>query len=415
MKKIAVSLLALLATNAYAGGYRIAMQGQRQLGMGHTGVSIFNQNAEALFFNPASGVFMKNKWSFSGGVNYLKSDVIFQNKDYNWSRETTNVGTPFYFYGNYQATDKFSVGLAVYTPYGSSVAWDKDWEGSHLVNNIKLQAIYVQPTVSYKLTKDVSLGAGLIYVNGGVNFNRNLSRNMVDENGNRSNVTLDASGVSAWGYNVGLAAKLDKYVNMGINYRSQIDMKAENGTTTFENLPAFAQANFKNGYFNATMPLPAELSIGFSYQVSDKVLAAVEYNHAFWNAYDALRIEFVDSPIGTSVNQRNYKNSSIFRAGLQYQATDNFSARIGGYYDQSPIKTGYFAPETPRNDAFAGTLGFTYQINDRLSVDVSAMSVFFKEINESYNHYIEDRNPVSFGGTYRSAAVTAGIGVSYNF
>src|SRR5690554_7468794 len=67
----------------------------------------------------------------------LVSDVRFQNSLYNWSSETRNVGTPFYFYGNYQLSDRLSFGLAVYTPYGSKVDWDQDWAGSHLVNNIE--------------------------------------------------------------------------------------------------------------------------------------------------------------------------------------------------------------------------------------------------------------------------------------
>ncbi len=37
------------------------------------------------------------------------------------------------------------LGLSVYTPYGSTVKWEDDWAGSHLVNNIELQAIYIQP------------------------------------------------------------------------------------------------------------------------------------------------------------------------------------------------------------------------------------------------------------------------------
>src|SRR5690554_3805944 len=186
MKKIlSLSLLSLIASQSFAGGHRISMQGQRQLAMGHTGVAVIGQNAESMFFNPASGVFLENKWSFSAGMTALVSDVRFQNSLYNWSSETQNIGTPFYLYGNYQISERFSFGLAVYTPYGSKVDWDQDWAGSHLVNNIDLKAVFIQPTASFKLSDNISIGAGLIYVNGGVAFNRNISRSMVDEQGNR--------------------------------------------------------------------------------------------------------------------------------------------------------------------------------------------------------------------------------------
>jgi len=416
MKKIlSISLLSLLATNTFAGGYRISMQGQRQLAMGHTGVAVIGQNAESMFFNPASGTFLKNKWSFSAGATALVSNVKFQNSIYNWSNSTTNTGTPFYFYGNYQATDRFSVGLAVYTPYGSSVEWDRDWPGSHLVNNIDLQAIFVQPTVSYKITDNISVGAGLIYVSGGVTFNRNLSRSMVDENGNRSDVTIDATGVSAWGYNLGVTARLDDYVTFGVNYRSQIDMKVEGGDAKFNDMPSFLGGTYTNGKFDATMPLPAELTIGFSYQINKKWLAAVDYNHTFWKAYDNLVIDFDNPAIPTSINPRNYKSSGTMRGGLQFAPSEKFSARVGGYYDISPVQDGYFAPETPRNDALAGTVGFTYQVTPKFGIDFAASALHFKETKNSYDHYIEDGNHVSFGGDYRSSAYSLGLGLSYNF
>lgn len=414
-KLLAVSLLALFSANAFAGGYRISMQGQRQLAMGHTGVGVIGQNAESIFFNPANGTFLKDRWSFSAGVTALTSDVKFQNHTYNWRNETKNVGTPIYFYGNYQVTDRFSVGLAIYTPYGSAVEWDQDWQGSHLVNTIDLKAFFIQPTFSYKITDDVSLGAGLIYVNGGVNFNRNISRSMTDEAGNRSDVTIDAQGVSAWGYNLGLTAKLDDHVTFGINYRSQIDMKAEGGEATFHDMPDFTKATYQNGKFNATMPLPAELTLGFSYKITEKWLAAVDYNYTYWNAYKELVIDFENPEIPTSINPRNYKNSGTLRAGLQYAPSDKFSARIGGYYDKSPVQDGYFAPETPRNDAVAGTLGFTYQVTPKLGVDFAANFLHFKETENSYDHFVEDGKPVSFGGTYRSGAYSLGLGLSYNF
>ncbi|MBQ0741458.1 transporter, partial [Aquimarina celericrescens] len=76
------------------------------------------------------------------------------------------------------------------------VTWPTDWAGSHLVNNIDLAAIYIQPVVSFKISDYFGIGGGPIYVIGPVNFNRNLSRTLSDIDGNRSNVTVEDSGVT---------------------------------------------------------------------------------------------------------------------------------------------------------------------------------------------------------------------------
>ena len=65
MKKLlSLTMAALATTSAFAGGYRVSLQGQKQLAMGHTGVAVVN-SAETLFFNPAGASFLKDRFNFS--------------------------------------------------------------------------------------------------------------------------------------------------------------------------------------------------------------------------------------------------------------------------------------------------------------------------------------------------------------
>ena len=79
------------------------------------------------------------------------------------------------------------------------------------------------------------------------------------------------------------------------------------------------------------------------------------------------------------------------------------------------MQDGSFAPETPRNEAVAGPAGFTFQVAPKLAVDFSATALHFKQVNNSYNHYKEDGEHLSFGGDYRSSAYSLGLGLSYKF
>lgn len=408
-----LALLALATSSALAGGYRISMQGQKQLAMGHTGVAVVG-SAETMFFNPAASVYLEDRFNFAAGATALIADTKFQNEIYNWENSTRNVGTPFYFYGSAKINNWITAGLAVYSPYGSAVDWDRDWQGSHLVNNIDLKAIYFQPTIAIKVSEYFSFGGGPIFVNGGVEFNRNLSRSMTDEQGNRTDVTIEAKNVHAWGYTAGFLVSLTEDIRLGLNYRSKIIMKEDSGTAKFHDVPAFGKEMFADGKIKAEMPLPAELTVGASYKLN-KWLFAFDYNRAFWRVYDALVIEFENPTIGKSVNLRNYKDSSTYRLGVQYEATPNWAFRAGWYYDESPVKDGYFAPETPRNDSRAYTGGLTYTFKNKLAIDLVASYLHFSETDNSYDYYIEDGNPVSFGGTYLSSVFSIGLGLSYSF
>lgn len=430
-KLLSLTLLALAGSTAFAGGYRVSIQGQKQLAMGHTGVAVVN-SAEVAFFNPAGMAYLDKKFNLSVGGNALFANTKFQNSQYNWEAETNNLGTPFNVYATYKLNDWFTAGLAVYTPYGSSVEWDQDWQGAHLVNNIDLKAIFVQPTISVRMGEHFSIGGGPIFATGSVNFNRNLTTNpLLSVDGQPADVTLDGKGITAWGYTAGFMFNPTDKFRIGMNYRSEIIMEARDGDATFSDIPLFAgpgsnpllnpsQLVFGDTKFDADLPLPAELTVGLSYQITDKWLVAFDYNRAMWKVYDALVIDFDNSNLNqsnvpTSENQRNYKDASTYRIGTQYKANDKFTFRAGWYFDESPVQDGYFAPETPRNDSMGYTGGLTYQVNSKLGIDVSFLYLHFDEVDNSYDYYQENGNSLPFGGTYKSSVFSPGIGITYGF
>jgi long-chain fatty acid transport protein len=415
MNKIQVFvLLCLVSTIAFAGGYRVSTQSNRQLAMGHTGVAVVS-NADILFFNPAGLVHLESRLSISAGGFGVFSDVSYQNEQFGTFAETDSaMGTPVYLYATYKVTEDLSVGLGVYTPFGSNVTWPTDWEGSHLVNEITLSAIFIQPTISYQLFDSVSIGGGPILAIGGVEFNRNASRSLTNEQGERANVAVEDSGITAWGWTAGLMFTPTDNFSLGFNYKSLINVESTEGTATFSGFPdsALTPDNGTQG-FAATLPLPAEATLGMAYTYK-KWLFAFDYNRAFWSEYQALDILFEDG--SESINPRNYKDASSYRFGAQYTATDKFVVRAGFYIDESPVQSGYFAPETPRNDSTGYTFGFSYQVTPKFSVDASILYLRFKEINESYDFYADPGGaPLApFGGTYKSQALIPGLGVTYN-
>ncbi len=415
MKKIILtSLITLVSANAYSGGYRVALQGQQALGMGHTGVAM-SQSAESLFFNPGAASFLSAGEQFTGGLTLIDAETRYQNAATSTTAKTENpTGTPINLYYAVRENDKLSYGLGIYTPYGNRVEWPKDWAGSHLVNNIELAAVYIQPTVSYKVSDNLGFGIGPTLVVGAVEFNRNLSTSLVDANGNRSNVTIKASGVTALGLNLGMFYKYSNEVSLGLNYRTRVDMKARGESADFENVPVSLQAAFADTTFDADLVLPAELTLGVSFMAGDAVTIALDINRTYWSAYKSLDITFNNS-VGTSVNPRNYQDANIYRLGIQYEMSEDLTLRGGVYLDKSPIQNGYFAPETPRNDATGYTGGASYRLSKNMSLDFSLLVLVFDEFTGSYDFYNQSGTNISFGGEYKSAVTTVGFGIDYVF
>lgn len=414
-RAILISTILLTTTSSFAGGYRVSLQGQKALGMGHTGVAS-SDSSEAIFFNPAAISFLDNDFSLIASLTLADSKVAYQNSDTNSSAKTDNpIGTPVNLYIAKKYSDSISYGLGIYTPYGNTVEYEKDWVGSHLVNNITLKSIYIQPTISYQINDKFSVGFGPTFVSGEVDFNRNLTSSLVDENGNRSNITISESGVTDTGYNIGFYAQPNDTFSWGISYRSQIDMTVKSGKAKFENIASSAQAVYTDTKFSAELVLPAELNIGLSYNINNETTFAFELNRAYWSEYKSLDIDFANN-VPTSVNARNYKDADTYRFGIQHQYSPDLVLRTGIYFDKTPVQDGYFAPETPRNDSTGYTFGASYQMSKQLELDFSMLFLTFDEIDASYDHIINsDGSTSSFGGTYKSSAVTLGFGINYLF
>ena len=203
-------------------------------------------------------------------------------------------------------------------------------------------------------------------------------------------------------------------LRIGFNYRSEILLNAEGGEAIFANFPnSSLTPQNQVTTFDATLPMPAELTVGFAYQLNEKWLFAFDYQMDFWEVYKSLDLDFANPEVPTSINPRNYKNASTYRMGAQYIATEKLTLRAGYFFDESPVQAGFFAPETPRNDSNGFTAGLSLQVSEQLAIDASFLYLRFKEVEASYDFYRENGQAVPFRGTYKSSAFLPGLGITY--
>ncbi len=399
---LVIAVLFFLTAKVFAGGYQVRLQGNKQTGFGLIGTPL-NMGASSMFYNPGALSFAENKWNFELGASGIMSFVAFEKEGSDYHAETDNpLGTPFYFYGSGRINHLVSVGMAVYTPYGSTSKWDDDWAGKFLIQNISLKAIYFQPTISFNINDVFGIGIGMIYTTGGVEMNKALNY------GDNSSVSLDGK-TSGFGFNIGLYFKASDKLVLGVDYRSKIMMKVTDGDALFTVPSALAGTLPKENKFSAELPLPANLDVGISYQPTEKLQLAFEVDWVMWSVYQELDFEFKEQgDLLNSSNPREYKDSFIPRLGVEYGLLENLHIRAGVYYDLTPTNEDYFSPETVSLNTFAYTLGLSWEPIKVLSIDLSYLQTFGLQSYKSYK-------PDNFSGTYKSAAYIPGLGVTFKF
>lgn len=411
MKRILITTALLAGVFSYAGGFRVSLQGVKQLAMAHT--SAHTEDASVAFFNPAGISFIPNKLSVAVGGFGAISEVEYQSLETLQSYKTENpVGTPLYAAIAYKVTNNVSVGLSVTTPFGSTVKWADDWTGREVVQKMELKSFYFQPMVSYKFNDWASIGVSYIYAKGMVDWDK-----AVTNLGGTLNINDEKATGS--GFGVGFYLKPSSNLDLSIAYRSAVIMKAENGVATFTGVPEAVltspQLNVGadgQDAFTAELPLVDEYTIGLTYKITPKWLVSADFNYHGWERYSKLTLDFENAQVGNQadktvlVSPKNFKNAKTFRIGTQYMLTDKLAGRLGYYFDESPYEDKYFIPETPSFDASVITGGLGYKFG-KLGVDLAA-ALSFPEARKVNNDYL------SFRGQAKAKAMYLGLGFTYN-
>ena len=405
-KKLLLLLIVLMSIPVFAGGYRVALQGARMLGMAHTGTAMFS-NAEVLFFNPSASAYLDGEFQASFGMSLVMSKVKYQNPEYLWTAETNNpLGTPFYVYASFKQNENLYLGFALYTPFGSSLKWEDGWAGAHLVNSISLKAIYFQPSLTWKINEYFSVSAGFIAAWGSVIYNKDINRFLQDEKGNKTDITLDASGITGNGYVISATIRPANWISFGVNYRSKVLFNARYGKAEINDAPAYFPAT--KDAFAATLPMPAELSVGMAVKPLQKLSLALDVNYTYWSIYKSLDIDFKTQLPDNSM-PKNWKNTFTARVGMEYEISEKLLIRAGYFKDQSPIPATYFSPETPSTDSDNFTFGFTYNYK-KYAFDFAFLYVKGHERTDSYDYYKEGISAPRFDGQYIYNALVPSFG-----
>ncbi|MCZ4695459.1 transporter [Ancylomarina euxinus] len=425
---LAIALIAF-TYSVKAEGYAVNVQGAKQTGMGHVGVAI-NWDASSMQFNPGALATLDAKYSLSMGGSLVWSNTEYTNLSSSaLNTETDNpIATPFYLYGSAKLTDKLAVGLAVYTPFGSSNIWGDTWAGKYLIQEITMKSIYIQPTVSYQVNDWMSVGAGLNIVYGDFKLNKAfpiLPNPTLPPSATNPIIADGGAELSGntikYGYNLGVFLQPTEKLNIGISYRSKVDIELDDsegeGTFSFPStVPPALVAGYKaggvtDGTFTATLPLPASLNVGFAYQIDEKWLVSADVNFVEWSVYKNLEFVSKDAAALNSLNKRDWDNSMTYRIGAQYSANEKLDLRAGFYYDETPTNDKFYAPETPGADKIGITGGFSYLLNEKFSIDAA----FIYSKGEKIEAYDTNTRSQGFGGEYQNTAFIPSVGITYNF
>jgi len=357
MVKVA-TLLSLSAATLLASGYRIPEQSLNSVALSAAYVAGAN-GADASYYNPANMSFMENGAFTEVAMTYINLPKV-NYTDALSSRDGDSKEEQFLMPNLHYVSPKMGdwrYGLSITAPAGLSKRWNEAYQ-MRTAEEFTLKVIEVNPTASYLVTDQFSVGFGLrgVYSSGTIS----AVRAGVYEN------NMDADSID-FGYNLAMSYKPIQDLTLAATYRSKVDLtvKGDAETTWF--------GTAQNGGVKTHIPLPASLALAAAYTIN-KTTAEFVFERTYWSSYDSLDFQFdnavAETNLGT-VKPKNWKDVNAYRIGISHQYSDALKLMAGFAIDKSPAPDSTLGFELPDSDAKLYSVGFEYKLTQNLKAGLA--------------------------------------------
>jgi len=381
---------------AHAAGFALIEQNASGLGNAYAGQAAAATDASTIFFNPAGMTYLPDRQMLLAG-HLIKPQAEFTG--------TSNIGggnggdagdlafVPNAYFA-FRLTPDVHLGVGMSAPFGLKTEYDSTWAGRTQAIKSELKTINLNPSIAWKASESLSLGAGVSIQYVEATLTNATSAAIPPVVG-----TVEGDDYG-WGFNLGALWQLSEATRIGLAYRSEIDSTLE-GDLTFNASPTVIPVTA-----DLTLPDSASLSLFHTLNARWDLLADVSWTG--WSDFDELRIvRAVGTPL---VTPENWDDSYRYSLGANYHHSDKLTLRGGVAFDETPVSDAFRTARIPDEDRTWIAFGAQYRLSTKSALDVGYAHLFFKDVSIN-----KTESGVTLAGTYESAVDILSAQFTLNF
>ncbi len=359
--------LAGMAGLPHAAGFALIEQNASGLGNAYAGQAASAQDASTIFFNPAGMTMLPDRQVVMAG-HLIKPQVEFSGSSNIGGGDGGDAGglviVPNAYFA-YRVTSDIHVGVGMNAPFGLKTEYDSDWAGRTQGVNSELKTINLNPSIAWKASPTLSLGAGLSVQYAEATL---TSRTGAAPTAGLLTVKGDDYG---WGFNLGALWQVSPATRIGLAYRSEVDQKLDGILAGISPSPIPAIAR-------VTLPDSASLSVLHKLNPRLELLADITWTG--WSDFDELRIlRKSDGSILGSPTDENWSNSYRYSVGANYRMNDKLTLRGGVAYDETPVSDILRTARIPDESRTWLAFGAQYRLSNKTALDFGYAHLFVED------------------------------------
>jgi long-chain fatty acid transport protein len=361
----AAVLLAMTAS-ARASGFLVYDASAEALGKASAVTASVDEPA-AVWFNPGALGLMHGYGGSLGGT-FAFAHNSFDPKD---GGATVDSKPALFFlpavFAEAAVSKRWHVGVAALTAFGLGIEWPSDWVGRASAIKAKIETFDINPTVAYRITDRLGVGAGFQALRAAVDFTNGIP-------GLVGGTVRVGGGTWGYGANAGVLFRaIPDVLHFGLAYRSRIKLKFD-GRADFDPNPEFASA-VPDQPGKAQITLPDIINPGVMWRPRPSLALTFDPQVVLWETYDKIVLDFQSAPDQTL--RRNFHPAVTLRLGADWSTrAPGLHLRGGFIYDQNPSPKDTLAPSLPDAHRLEVALGLGYR-RSWFKADVGYLLVYF--------------------------------------
>ena len=402
-----ILLGALIASSVHAGGLYLYELGTPDVGAAAAGWAARAQDAATVFTNPA-GMTRLDKSEMLAGVQPL-----YLHADFSPDSNTTTSGSDgdastwlpaggLYYVHNLMP--KLKIGVSAVGYFGLGLDYENDWVGRYYIQEIKLQALGIQPALAYQVTDWLSLGAGVVALYGVLE--QKAAVNNIEPNQPDGKLEIKDSDIT-YQVNLGVLVEPRKGTRFGLTYLSEGDLEFKD-QPDFSNLGPGLEAILQaNGLLDADIKveftMPQAIMFSAFHELTDRLALMGNLGWQEWSEFGKVGVAVTsDDPSSLTVD-RNYKDTWHVAVGAQYRVADPWLLTAGVAYDSSMMDDEDRTPDLPLGEMWRFGAGARYGWSQKLSFGMGYTFLWSGDLDMDVN-----RGPLAgrVSGTYENTSMS---------
>jgi long-chain fatty acid transport protein len=417
----------LATAPALAGGFGNRLQSAVGTGAAFAGAGTMPYGLSGMFWNPAAVNLADGFMTDSNYTLVLPQSEITATDGTSpallgLGATSGNIGIDALVPGSYLAyrlAPDWAIGLSVNAPFGLATKADPPWAGQNLAITSKAAVIDVAAVLGYAVNDWLSIAAGPRLVYGKARFTRDIVPPLAAGDGSIQYGILSGLDDYGWGFTAGLTLRPWSGGEIGIGYRSSVDLTLEGEAQ----LPGPPVTPITRTDVAGDVTLPDQLTVSLAQRLMESwtLLATVEWKN--WSRVQDVPFMAQGGPADgaeiTSLTFR-YRDGWLFALGAEHQWNDRLTLRGGVAYEISPVTDKNRGTPIPDSERLWVSAGATYAVTDRWSVTAGYSHAFLDKasirVGEGTDHPDSGSIPgLRFVGDVDASIDIVSVGFTYKF